>query len=84
MERTAVQTRMPTIRPRANLLPITGLRTVTLLGLTVKVYGYTPNLDASAGRQRNEYGDITGTQATFETSYLCLNKPYNEGLHVSP
>jgi hypothetical protein len=69
---------------KANPLPMKGLRTVTLLGLTVKVYGYTPNLDASAGRQRNEYGDITGTQATFETSYLCLNKPYNEGLHVSP
>jgi hypothetical protein len=84
MERTVLQVKKPTIRMKANLLPITELCTVTLLGLTVKVYGYTPNLDASAGRQRNEYGDITGTQATFEASYLCLNKPYNEGLHVSP
>jgi hypothetical protein len=54
MERTAVQKRRPKIRARANPLPITGLRTVSLLELPVKVYGHTFNLDASAGWRRNE------------------------------
>jgi hypothetical protein len=54
MERTAVQSRRPAIKARANPLPITGLRTVSLLELPVKVYGHTFNLDASAGWRRNE------------------------------
>jgi hypothetical protein len=36
MERTVVQKRRPKIRTRANPLPITGLRTVTLLEPTLK------------------------------------------------
>jgi hypothetical protein len=84
MERTAVQSRRPAIKARANPLPITGLRTVSLLELPVKVYGHTLNLDASAGwrRMNNEYGDIAETQASFEASYGCLSTLYIEGDHV--